>query len=306
MVREFQDRDAAAAAALIAEHSSWFATPAGLCHRLRSLPSRARAARWVEERDGAVVGWCETEFEWTTEAEDLAGLWAIVHPEHRRGGVGSALFESGVDHALAHGARTLRSWSDEERSPFLERRGFEPTRNERMSALDPRTTDTSRLDVLRTALGDDGVRLVPLADLLERLEEVHALYVEAAADMPSDNAQTNIPYEDWLEEKIADPDLSRDGSFVVLVDGRPASLSWISVDLERRVAGHDLTGTAPAYRRRGLARLAKLGVLRWCAEQGIVRLLTGNDSENAAMLALNDELGFKPYVTVTEWRKLLR
>ena len=70
-----------------------------------------------------------------------------------------------------------------------------------------------------------------------------------------------------------------------------------------RVADHDLPGTARAYRRRGLARLAKLEVVRRCAEAGISRVMTENDSENAGMLAINDELGFAPYTVATEWVK---
>ena len=52
--------------------------------------------------------------------------------------------------------------------------------------------------------------------------------------------------------------------------------------------------TAPALRRRGLATVVKLAVARWCAEHGIERLTTSNDGENAGMLAINRELGFRP------------
>ncbi len=31
--------------------------------------------------------------------------------------------------------------------------------------------------------------------------------------------------------------------------------------------------------------------------------MTENDSENVGMLAINDELGFKPYAVMTEWVK---
>jgi GNAT superfamily N-acetyltransferase len=89
----------------------------------------------------------------------------------------------------------------------------------------------------------------------------------------------------------------------VLIDDRPVALSWVGVDLEHRRAEHELTGTARAYRRRGLARLAKLAALRWCAAHGIERLATGNDGENAGMLAINYELGFRPDAVEIEWAK---
>ncbi len=262
------------------------------------MPPRAHRRLWVAEDDGRIVGWGEAEFDWATEAEDVAGLWAIVHPDHRRRGLGSALFERAAEHLTSHGARELRCWSEAESAPFLERRGFTPGRSDRLSALDPRVVDTSRLAML-----PDGVRIVSLAELLDRLPEVHALYTEAAADMPADNPEGNVSLDEWLAETIGSPDLDHELSVVVLVDDRPAALSWVNANRAHGLADHDLTGTARAYRRRGLARLAKLEVVRRCAEAGISRVMTENDSENAGMLAINDELGFAPYTVATEWVK---
>jgi GNAT superfamily N-acetyltransferase len=57
-----------------------------------------------------------------------------------------------------------------------------------------------------------------------------------------------------------------------------------------------MTATHPDFRRRGLARLAKLASIRWAAELGITSILTSNDRENPAMLALNDSLGYRTHV----------
>jgi len=301
VIRDFVDSDAEAAAAVLAEHTPWLWTAAGLRHRLIALPPRAHRATWVADVGESIVGWSEAEFDWATEAEAIGQVWTLVAPEHRGKGLGGALFERGVAHMTAHGARELRSWSLPGSERFLERRGFSRARDERLSAVDPRTVDASRLEALPT-----DVRIESLGALLDRLPEVHAVYAEAAADMPADHPETNIPFDEWLTETIGNPELSRDASAVVLVDDRPAALSWVSVDTERRFAQHELTGTARAQRRRGLARLAKLAVLRWCAEAGIVRVSTGNDSTNAGMLALNEELGFRPFAIETQWVKRLR
>ena len=177
---------------------------------------------------------------------------------------------------------------------FAEAHGFTRARTEFPSAVDPRTVDTSRLDELVERLEADGFRLVPLSQAESRPRELHALYTAAAADVPEDDPETNVPYEEWLEDTLGKPDLSREGSVVVVHGDTPAALSLIEVDHVRRLADQELTGTAPAYRRRGLARAAKLAVVRWCAEQGIERLATSNDGENAGMLAINRELGFEP------------
>jgi GNAT superfamily N-acetyltransferase len=298
VIRDFEDADAEGASDLIAEHSPWFSTAEGTRHRRRAVPPRAHLRYWVAEEAGVIVGWGEAEFDWAKEADDVGGLWAIVHPDHRRRGLGSALFERAAEHLSSHDARELRCWAVAESAPFLERRGFAPGRSDHLSALDPRFVDTSRLATL-----PDGVRIASLADLLDRLPEVHALYTEAAADMPADAPETNVSLDEWLSETIGSPDLDRELSVVVLVDDVPAALSWVNADRVHDLADHDLTGTARAYRRRGLARLAKLEVVRRCAEAGISRVMTENDSENVGMLAINDELGFAPYTVATEWVK---
>jgi GNAT superfamily N-acetyltransferase len=301
VIRELQDGDVEAAAALVAVNTPWLETARGLRHRLATLPPRAQRATWVADEGGAVVGYAEAEFDWVAEAPDIGQAWAIVDPAHRHRGTGAALFERAVDHLTTRGASELRSWSFSDPDGFLARRGFEPTRVERLSAVDPRTADTSRLDSL-----PPGVRVAALGELENRLHDVYDVFMEAIADMPSDHPETNLSYDEWLAEALGDPDLSRAGSSVVLVDDRPAALSWVKVDHTRGFAEQELTGTARAYRRRGLARLAKLAVLRWCAAEGVTRLATGNDATNVAMLAINDELGFRPFAEEIEWLRRLR
>jgi RimJ/RimL family protein N-acetyltransferase len=182
---------------------------------------------------------------------------------------------------------------EEDGHRFLAHRGYERTRTEHLSALDPRAVDTSEPRL------PDGFRLATLAALRGRERELHGLYVEASADMPADDAESNIGFDEWVAETLGDPALSRDGSFVVLDGDTPAALAWIKVAGTR--AENELTGTARAYRRRGLARAAKLATIRWCAEQGIERIATGNDSTNVGMLAINDELGYRPWIDWHEY-----
>jgi GNAT superfamily N-acetyltransferase len=300
VIRDFEERHADAASALIAQHSPWFSTPAGVLHRERSVPPRAHRRSWVAEEDGRVVAFAEAEFEWTTERDEVGALWLIVDPDRRRRGIGATLYERGAAHLIGKGARQLRTWAADDGAEFVEHRGFTPSRQERISAVDPRGVDTSRLRDL-----PQGVGIVPLDELLDRLPEVHAVYAEAAADMPADHSASNLPLDDWLDEKIGDPNLDRDTSVVVLVDDRPAALSWVLVDEPHGRADHDLTGTARRFRRRGLARLAKLAVIERAAARGVTTLTTENDSENAGMLAINDELGFRLFAVVTEWVKPL-
>jgi GNAT superfamily N-acetyltransferase len=143
---------------------------------------------------------------------------------------------------------------------------------------------------------DSSLRLLPLAETLDRVEALFEACRTGDVDLPED-------LREWLWDELEHPNLSPEGSFVVLDGDRPVSLGFLTVDPKRRVAYNVLTATLPDFRRRNLALLVKLASARWAAEAGIERLLTENDSENAGMLAINDELGFAPYTVATEWVK---
>ena len=298
MIREYESRDAAGVASLIADGSPWLATAAGIEHEVRTRPARAKRRSWVAEEDGEIVGWGEAEFKWSTDAADAGEVWVFVRGDVRGRGIGTALYDGGAAHLSREGATELRGTvGDDAGRRFVEKRGYVKTRDEVVSSVDPRTVDTSRLGQERERLERDGFRLVTLGEAEQQPRALHALYAAAAVDMPADHPESNLPYEDWLAETLGKPDLSRDGSFVVLAGDRPVALSFVDVDLPRRFAEQELTGTAPDFRRRGLARVAKLAVASWAAASGIERLATSNDDENEGMLTINRELGFRPAET---------
>jgi N-acetylglutamate synthase-like GNAT family acetyltransferase len=288
MIREFEERDAEGVAALMRD-LPWFVTAEGILHGVRSRPERAHARMWVAEEEGEVVGCVRAKFKWATERDDVAEVWGIVRPDRRGAGNGSRLYELAAGHAVEHGARELESGGCEEDGyRFLSRLGYERTRQARFSALDPRSVDTSALTL------PEGFRLVTLADMRGRERDLYELDMEAALDVPADHAVTNLGFDEWLEWVLRDPLVSQDGSFVVVDGDRPVAFTRIKV--ARRHAENDMTGTARDYRRRGLARAAKLASIRWCARHGIERLATGNDSTNVGMLAINNALGYRPWI----------
>jgi hypothetical protein len=62
---------------------------------------------------------------------------------------------------------------------------------------------------------------------------------------------------EWKWDDLEHPNLSHEGSFVVLDGDQPIALGFLTVDLQRRVAYNQLTATLPGYRRRGLALLGQ-------------------------------------------------
>jgi RimJ/RimL family protein N-acetyltransferase len=64
--------------------------------------------------------------------------------------------------------------------------------------------------------------------------------------------------------------------------------------------GTVMTGTARAYRGRGLAKLAKNDSLHRARAAGLTEALTGNDYGNEPMLAVNKWFGYE--ICATEVR----
>jgi GNAT superfamily N-acetyltransferase len=270
-------------------------------HWIESMPARAGMRAWAASAGGQIVGWANARLRWSVQVDGVIGGWVGVLPEYRGAGLGSRLYELAEEHARSLGGRRFtsftRSDSDEGRA-FARRRGFVEGRREQYWELDVATA------MLRRAPRPDGIEVVPLRDVVDRERELFELYDAAHGDIPGDEPLT-LEFEEWLPEALGGPALDLDVSAVVLVDGRPAAFAWLNTDRQGGYGANDMTGTHPAFRRRGLARLAKEQTIGWAADAGIHTLVTSNDAMNADMLALNEHLGYRPTYVQIELLKTL-
>jgi GNAT superfamily N-acetyltransferase len=303
MIRDFKERDAAAVSAILHEDDPpQPVTPAGVLHWLSAQPERARARMWVTEDAGEVAGWSEAILRWSTRAEGVVDVWVYVAPRARGRGLGTLLYAEAERHARAIGGRTLDSWTylDAGKS-FLEARGFRAEGGERLSRLELDTAPTTELDELERQKVSEGFRLARLDEVRDRVPALHRVYAAAAADIPEHFPEDDLRLDEWRRETLDHPQLSGEGSFVVLAADAPAALAFVEVDEGARLAANEMTGTLPEFRRRGLARLAKLATIRWAAEQGLTAIVTSNAEENVGMVRLNESLGYRPVLFQTHY-----
>jgi GNAT superfamily N-acetyltransferase len=303
VIRSFEPADGEAVAALLDEDVFAHAlTGPGVRHWLTNQPARARARSWVAVAGEHVVGWSRARLQWATSAEGVAELWAFVRPSSRRRGLGAELYDAGREHLASVGGRSLESWSsDEEGGRFLAARRFRPVRALHVLRLDLAELDLSGFGELLAEKEAHGYSLVPFAAVAHRTRDLHALDAAANADVPMTYTEDDFRYDDWLGETLGHPQLTLEGSAVVLAGDEPVAYALLHVAPGSRLAANEMTGTRADFRRRGLARLAKLAAIAWARERGFVAIQTSTDGENAPMLALNESLGYRPVSTETQY-----
>ena len=271
-------------------------TPESLVHDLTHTHPDARFRQLVAEEDGEVVGTAQVGLahESTEPGQGFANVY--VHPEHTGRGAGTLLARTAEAHLSAAGASTSYAWVLDAPSnrAFAERRGYRASRSAHFLRLD---LAHGTLPPLRTP--PPGVELRSGADFAADPRPLFALDAETTLDEPSDIDTEFADYEAWLDGTWRHPLFSRELTSVVLVDGRPAAFSAARTDGGTRY-GTVMTGTARAFRGRGLAKLAKNDSLHRARAAGFTQAFTGNDSGNGPMLAINKWFGYE--ICATEVR----
>jgi GNAT superfamily N-acetyltransferase len=298
VIRELRKEDAAAAARLQVEvNPHRVVTPELVWHRASRGIEREQRREWVAEAGGEIWGCAFAGFEWSVPTPGKGRFLVEVHPERRGRGLGRELYAHVEEYLRSRGAWRLRTWVDDDPAGtrFLEQRGFAPGRSDRVSAL-----DVPGAGLPEPSLSEQ-FRIVPLAAVRERVDDLFAICAAGELDMPGDEPETALNLADWKLDDFAPAALSYDGSFVAVTGERPVSLTFLAVDPGRKLAYNRMTATLPAFRRRGLALAVKAAAARRAAANGIERIVTENDAENAGMLAINDRLGYRFLYEQVSW-----
>ncbi|MCP2327794.1 GNAT superfamily N-acetyltransferase [Hamadaea flava] len=261
-----------------------------ILHFWAVTPERAYAKVLVAEVDGQIVAAGRAGFNTWTSEQGAASLFVMVHPDHRRQGLGAQLYAVLEAHLAEHDARKIQVWGtdDEDVAGFLARRGYGRTAELRYSKLD--LTDVAKLPPAPAT--PDGVALVSAREAGP--EALYSVDAATVVDEPGDTAMDAVSYEDWYAEIWQNPATDHDASVVVLADGVPAAYTLVEMDRESGRMWSGGTGTLRSHRGRGLAKLAKSDAVRRAAAAGVTAAYTSNDEVNQPMLAVNEWLGYQP------------
>ncbi len=293
VIREGHESDFAAATVLV--NRVWpyrVGSAAGWRHSVRAEPDEAQRRFWAAEHDGAIVGWASAALDYES-AERPGTVGISVVPEHRGRGLGSKLFERCDEHLRAIGAAVIDAGSEDSPAArgFLEARGFRHAHTSRISGVDPAGVEP--------ASAPPGVELRPLAGLDPAL--VFDLDEAVSRDIPNQDLD-DLKLEQWLDDYWRHPDVDLESSTAAVVDGTPVSFSHLFTGPELR-GMTAMTGTLRSHRGRGLAELVKRATLAGAAARGVQLVVTYNDETNAAMLHVNEKLGYVPLAALLGWKR---
>ncbi|MFI5533253.1 GNAT family N-acetyltransferase [Kitasatospora sp. NPDC051853] len=289
IIRDFRPSDAeAAAASYSAGRPHLVMSPAAVRHLVETASPEQHYRLLVGEADGRVVatGRVGLHAASSTKGQGFANI--SVLPEARGRGVATAMLAVAERHLAEHGATVIRAWVDDEPSAmaFAEKRGYRRGRSGQFAHL----ALTAGLPPVPAV--PEGVELATAADFLDDPYPLYRVDVDGTLDEPGDVDLDDYSYEDWLAEVWERPDLDRDLTTVVLVDGVPAAFSAVQTDGGTRYWSA-FTTTAAAHRGRGLATLAKTDSLHRALARGLTDAYTSNDTTNVPMLAVNERLGYR-------------
>jgi len=244
--------------------------------------------------DGGAAGFAFAELDIWDGATETLRTWVGLVEDHRGRGTGGRLHELAVAHASANGATRLTTEvdGDEAGMAFARALGYEPTEQDIISSLDPTQVDTSDA-------APRGISVVGLEELRDSPRDLYMFSARCIVVPP-------VSFDDYRLHVLEAPDLAYDGSFALLDEsGNIVSIALLKLDERRRRAENDWTGTLPEHRGRGFARHAKLATIRWAREHGIREIVTGNMSDNVAMLAVNRRLGYRELCVRTDLARRL-
>ncbi|MEU8984532.1 GNAT family N-acetyltransferase [Streptomyces sp. NPDC058251] len=272
-------------------------TPESITYDLEHAHRDSHYQPLLAEEDGEFIGTAQVGVIYDSPEPGQAYVNVYVHPERTGRGAGALLVRAAEERLAALGATRLHAWVLDEPAnrAFAEKRGYRAARSAHFLRLD---LANGTLPPLLSP--PPGVELRTAADFADDPRPLFHLDAETLLDEPSEVDREFTDYEAWLTETWRHPLLSHELTSVAVVDGRPAAFSAARTDGGTRY-GTVMTGTARAFRGRGLAKLAKNASLHRARAAGFTEAFTGNDSGNGPMLAINKWFGYEICATEVKY-----
>lgn len=256
--------------------------------------------------DGVTVALAEVELgQW--DNRDLAWIYLVVHPEHRRRGVGSAFLTEIFERARRADRTKIGGawWQTPATEAFAQRHGFELASREIYRCV-------TLADLPVGFVGAAYAEAAPHAGDYEllRIEGcVPAVMLPAVAEVTA--SINDAPLDDLdIEDEVFPVERIQDYQDATIESGHRlyrvvarhrdtgelGGHTVVVVDCERPQLAHQHdTSVARAHRGHRLGLLLKADLMRWLAdaEPQVVSIDTWNAESNEHMIRVNERLGYR-------------
>ncbi len=271
-------------------------------------------ARYVAERDGDIVALAECGHSLSMFHPRKFSVGVTVHPAWQGRGIGTALYDHVVASLDSFSPLSLRGSAREDWSQslhFLAERGFAEQMRSWESRLAVAGFDAAPYAGTEAHTASRGIAIATYAELAadpDRDRKLYDLDCDLGRDVPSPEPFTPPSYEWYAERVFNDPDLLPDAWFIAIDS---ATRQYVGMSqLWHSQASDDLynglTGVRRSHRRRGIALALKLRGIAFAQAQGRPTIKTWNESNNRAMLSINEALGFVKQPAWIDFVKVLR
>jgi RimJ/RimL family protein N-acetyltransferase len=192
----------------------------------------------------------------------------------------------------------------------LQRLGYREDRRMRISDLDlneRRDEIFAMRERCRRDMQAQGVTLQVLsADAdPEKYQKLYAMIIESEKDIPTTVPWRELTFDEWKKFWFGNPAIREDRFWVAREGDRIVGTSVLDTPVVRGVPWTAFTGTARAVRGRGIARALKYESMGQAIELGYTRVRTNNDGDNAAILRINEAMGYRPIAPLIELHRPL-
>jgi GNAT superfamily N-acetyltransferase len=265
----------------------------------------------VAESDGRIVG--------ATDYHRPAGSYhphkffldLFVHPDHQGHGIGRALYDAVLEELLPLGPLSVAAQvreSDPRAIRFAANRGFTETKRDFESVLDTQSFDFSVYDSLERKLEYQGIHLKTFreVDTPAFRRHFHEVFEGVRLDVPRAEPPTPLTFKFFEENVIDEPEMLPDVFVFAMHNDRIVGFTGGYRGAKPGWMDTWLTAVLREARGKNVATAVKVRAIRNARDLGFTSIRTDNDTRNAAMLAVNEKLGFARQPAVISVRKVFR
>ncbi|HEX2680674.1 MAG TPA: GNAT family N-acetyltransferase [Candidatus Dormibacteraeota bacterium] len=168
-------------------------------------------------------------------------------------------------------------------------------RNSELDLVERRQHIEAALNQCRARMKSIGVRLMTLSDDddPDKLDKLYRMLVEAEGDIPTSSSWRVLGFDEWRHFWFDNPGISEDRLWTAHEGDATVGMTAIEYPVERGVPYTAMTGTARSVRGRGIAKALKYEAMHQAIALGFTRVMTQNDADNAPILRINAEMGYR-------------